>query len=186
MVGGPTAASRVGSDGRPDPERAVGGGESASGTEVRVEQLGRPRRSQTSGGRLEGAGGDRLCADADGGAQGGVRAERGARGRSGRVRVARAVRRRRSVAREIGEPGAVAGGRFSRGWRGGRPWRFSGSRPEGDEAFSRGRRTGVQFPVTRRFQPDSGRKVGKARPRAGGTGPRAWAAWSSTLRAPQA
>jgi len=43
---------------------------------------------------------------------GGVRAERGARGRSGRVWFARAVRRRRSGAREIGEPGAVAGGRF--------------------------------------------------------------------------
>jgi hypothetical protein len=110
-VGGATAASRLGSDGRPDHERAVGGGESASGTEVRVEQLGCPRRSPTAGGRLEGAGGSTLrgrrgcCA-------GGVRAERGARGRSGRVWFARAVRRRRSGARAIGEPGAVAGGRF--------------------------------------------------------------------------
>ena len=33
-------------------------------------------------------------------------------------------------------------------------------------------------------QPDSGRKVGNDNPRAGGRGPRVWAAWSSTLRAP--
>lgn len=76
--------------------------------------------------------------------------------------------------------------RNSPGSPGAMPRRFSVSGREGAGAVSRGRRSGVRFPVTRRVQPDSGRKVGKARPRAGGTGPRAWAACSSTLRAPQA